>query len=88
MSVTDSHRWDAVSAGGNGYLTGAGVDPGVTAGNHPTPKQSGEGNRSTDSTCSQGCIFTANETLDICLDYGTMSTTLNHCCCKEAKYLF
>lgn len=68
VSVTDSHRWDAVSAGGNGYLTGAGVDPGVTTGNHPNPKQSCEGNHSTDNTCSQGCIFTANETLEICLD--------------------
>lgn len=51
VSVTDSHRWDAVSTGGNGYLTGAGVNPGVTTGNHPNPKQSGEGNRSTDNTC-------------------------------------
>lgn len=41
---TDSHRWDAVSAGGNGYLTGAGVNTGVTTGNHPDPKQSGEAN--------------------------------------------
>jgi len=42
--VTDSHRWDAVSTGGNAYLTGAGVNPGLTTGNHPNPKQSGEGN--------------------------------------------